>query len=170
MPCQVPSITRGPNQQEDGFLVKARNEYLGGISPAPGLEPSTQESALPSIHPFFSPSHYPMVWGLSPFQMLQLHQTKTNKQTKKPEWGAPALHRPWVFSALMAMYFWVLLLSQNSISSDSNFSSKEKGLLLEKTWSAVAPCSQLLALLEFIPVFLIHRDVLYSRFPLPFLI
>lgn len=54
MPCQVPSVTVGPDQQENGFLVKARNEYLGGVNAAPGLQPSTQESALLS----FPPSQY----------------------------------------------------------------------------------------------------------------
>lgn len=170
MPCQAPSITIGPDQQEDGFLVKASNEYLGGVSPAPGLQPSTLESALPSflpsIHPFFSPSLHPIVWGLSPFQMLQLHQTKKNPRS---EVLVPFTDHG-VFSALLALYFWVLLLSQNSVSPDSNFSSSKKGLLVEKMWSAVACCSQLLALLEFIPVLLIRGDLLYSRFPLPFLI
>lgn len=54
----------------------------------PGLQPSTQESA----HPSFFPSLHPIVWVLTPFQMLQLHQTEC-----KQEWGAPTLHRPRVF-------------------------------------------------------------------------
>lgn len=78
MPCQVPSVTIGPEQQENGFLVKARNEYLGGVNAAPGLQPSTQESALlsfPLSIPFSLLPSIP-IGGLSPFQMLQLWQTK----------------------------------------------------------------------------------------------
>ena len=54
MPCQLPSITIGPDQQEDGFLVKARNEYSGGVNPAPGLQPSLLH---PSLLLSFPPSH-----------------------------------------------------------------------------------------------------------------
>lgn len=90
MPHQVSFITTGPDQEEeDDFLVMAKYEYQGKESLTSGLEPSTQESA----HPSFLPSHHPIVWDLSPFQMLLLHQSKWEQQG----WGVPALHRPWVF-------------------------------------------------------------------------